>query len=94
MGPISDAVKQTFDADTYSAGDPIEYQLQGKEVDELRRRRPRHDEIPFDAADKMMATQHEAWAKTLAPLGEIPKIRAGQPIIPSGHGWALAEDGK
>lgn len=37
VGPISDAVKQTFDADTYSAGDPIEYQLQGKEVDELRR---------------------------------------------------------
>lgn len=37
VGPISDAVKLSFDADTYSAGDPIEYQLQGKEVDELRR---------------------------------------------------------
>jgi hypothetical protein len=38
--------------------------------------------------------QHEEWSKTLAPLGEIPKIRAGQPIIPTGHGWAIAKDGK
>jgi hypothetical protein len=43
---------------------------------------------------KRMATQHEAWAKTLAPLGEIPKTRDSQPVIPSGHGWAIAEDGK
>jgi hypothetical protein len=43
---------------------------------------------------QQLAVQHEAWAETLAPLGEIPKIRAGQPIIPSGHGWAIAEDGK
>jgi len=43
---------------------------------------------------KQMATQYDEWAKTLAPLGEIPKIRAGQPIIPSGHGWAIAKDGK
>jgi arylsulfatase A-like enzyme len=42
---------------------------------------------------KRMSTQHEAWAETLAPLGQIPKIRDGQPIIPSGHGWAIAEDG-
>jgi arylsulfatase A-like enzyme len=41
-----------------------------------------------------MATQHEAWAKTLAPLGEIPKIPDSQPIIPRGHGWAIAGDGK
>ena len=39
---------------------------------------------------KQMAAQHTAWSKTLAPLGEIPKIRAGEPIIPSGHGWAFA----
>ena len=39
---------------------------------------------------KQLATQHAAWAKTLAPLGEIPKLRAAEPIIPSGHGWALA----
>ena len=36
VGAISDAVKLTFDADLFSAGDPIEYQLQGKEVDRLR----------------------------------------------------------
>ena len=40
---------------------------------------------------KRMSTQHAAWANTLAPLGEIPKVRDGQPIIPSGHGWAMAE---
>jgi len=39
---------------------------------------------------KQMASQHAAWSKTLAPLGEIPKIRAAEPIIPSGHGWAFA----
>ena len=36
VGAVSDAVKLTFDADSYSAGSPIEYQLKGKEVDELR----------------------------------------------------------
>ena len=40
---------------------------------------------------KRMAAQHEAWTKTLAPLGEIPKIRASLPIIPHGHGWATAK---
>jgi arylsulfatase A-like enzyme len=39
---------------------------------------------------KQMASQHTAWSETLAPLGEIPMIRAGEPIIPSGHGWAFA----
>ena len=39
---------------------------------------------------KQMATQHAAWKQTLAPLGEIPKLRGGEPIIPTGHGWALA----
>ncbi len=39
---------------------------------------------------KQMATQHSAWKQTLAPLGEIPKLRGGEPIIPIGHGWALA----
>ena len=36
VGSVPDAVKLTFDADTYSAGDPIEYQLQGKSIDTLR----------------------------------------------------------
>ena len=40
---------------------------------------------------KQMASQHTAWSKTLAPLGKISKIRASQPIIPTGHGWAFAE---
>ncbi len=39
-----------------------------------------------------MAAQHAAWAKTLAPLGKIPEIPAGAPIIPSGHGWAYAAE--
>ncbi len=38
---------------------------------------------------EQLASQHSAWSKTLAPLGEIPKIRADKPIIPSGHGWAI-----
>ncbi len=36
VGSIPDAVKLTFDADMYSAGSAIEYQLKGKDVDELR----------------------------------------------------------
>lgn len=40
---------------------------------------------------EQMATQHAAWAKTLAPLAKIPEIRAGTPIIPSGHGWVSAK---
>jgi arylsulfatase A-like enzyme len=37
-----------------------------------------------------MASQHTAWSKTLAPLGEIPNIRPAEPIVPTGHGWAFA----
>ena len=39
---------------------------------------------------QQMALRHEQWSKTLAPLGEVPKIRAARPSIPSGHGWASA----
>jgi len=39
---------------------------------------------------KQLASKHTAWSKTLAPPREIPKIRADGPIIPSGHGWAIA----
>jgi arylsulfatase A-like enzyme len=39
---------------------------------------------------KQMAAKHAAWAKTLAPLGKIPNIRAGAPVVPTGHGWASA----
>lgn len=41
-----------------------------------------------------LASKHAEWQRTLAPLGEIPKIRSEQPIIPSGHGWAVAPDPK
>ncbi len=36
---------------------------------------------------KQMAAKHADWAKTLAPLGKIPKIPAGGAGIPTGHGW-------
>jgi|TARA_B110000908_G_scaffold45607_1_gene55594 multidrug efflux pump subunit AcrB len=36
VGAVPDAVQLTFDADKYSAGSPIEYQLKGKSIDELR----------------------------------------------------------
>jgi arylsulfatase A-like enzyme len=39
---------------------------------------------------EQMAKKHAAWSKTLSPLGEIPNIRNSEPIIPDGHGWALA----
>ena len=39
---------------------------------------------------EQMAAKHAAWAKTLAPLGKIPKIRGRAPIVPTGHGWAYA----
>ncbi|PHR94678.1 MAG: hypothetical protein COA78_31820 [Blastopirellula sp.] len=40
---------------------------------------------------KQMSGQFDAWKKTLVPLGEVPNVRAGVPIIPKGHGWAFAE---
>ncbi len=36
VGAISDAVTLSFDADLFSAGDPINYELKGKDVDEMR----------------------------------------------------------
>lgn len=42
-----------------------------------------------DVVDQL-AEKHAAWAKTLAPLAEIPETRAAAPIIPTGHGWATA----
>ena len=41
-----------------------------------------------------MGMQHDQWSKTLAPLGEIPKLRASRPIIPTGHGWTYSDDRK
>lgn len=37
-----------------------------------------------------LAKRHAEWVKTLAPLGEIPDIKVGKPIIPKGHGWAIS----
>ena len=31
------------------------------------------------------------WAKTLAPLGKIPKLSKSDDRIPEGHGWAFAK---
>jgi len=39
---------------------------------------------------KRMSAAHAGWSETLAPLGTVPKLRAGKPIIPAGHGWAFA----
>ena len=36
VGPIPDAVKLSFDAATFSAGEPIEFRLQGKDIEALR----------------------------------------------------------
>ncbi|MEM1436083.1 MAG: efflux RND transporter permease subunit, partial [Pseudomonadota bacterium] len=36
VGPIPDAVKLKFDANTFSAGNPIEYQIKGTDVDRMR----------------------------------------------------------
>lgn len=38
-----------------------------------------------------MAAKHAAWKHTLAPLGKIPEIRGDDPIIPTGHGWAIVD---
>ena len=43
---------------------------------------------------KRLAARHSQWTKTLAPLGVIPKLRAAEPIIPRGHGWAFASPNK
>jgi arylsulfatase A-like enzyme len=39
---------------------------------------------------RQMGSRHTAWQQTLAPLGEIPDIRSDEPVVPTGHGWALA----
>ncbi len=39
---------------------------------------------------KQLATKHVAWAKTLAPLGKIPKVERAGVRIPEGHGWSFA----
>ncbi len=40
---------------------------------------------------KQMSALHTAWSKTLAPPREIPRIRVGEPVNPTGHGWLVAE---
>lgn len=40
-----------------------------------------------------MATRHEQWAATLAPLGRIPKLEVNQPQVPTGYGWVTADGG-
>ena len=40
---------------------------------------------------KQLSSQHASWSKTLVPLGKIPDLRATAPIVPTGHGWAVAK---
>jgi arylsulfatase A-like enzyme len=39
-----------------------------------------------------IASKHEAWKRTLAPLAKIPQIVSAKPIIPKGHGWARPDN--
>jgi len=64
-GSIPDAVKLTFNADEFSAGEPINYQLMGKDVDqmrtaaaELRAELARYDGV-FDVNDSFRAGKQE-----------------------------------
>jgi multidrug efflux pump subunit AcrB len=64
-GPIPDAVKLSFNADMYSAGDPINYELSGSNVDDLRTAAEmlkaelsRYDGV-FDIADSFRAGKQE-----------------------------------
>ena len=38
-----------------------------------------------------LAAKHSAWARTLAPLGKIPKLAKPDDSIKTGHGWAFAK---
>jgi len=40
---------------------------------------------------KQLSAKHAAWAKTLAPLGKIPKVEKPDGRIPAGHGWTFAK---
>ena len=48
--------------------------------------------VAADHADvvQQLAAKHADWAKTLAPLGEIPKLPNADSKVPTGHGWAFA----
>ena len=39
---------------------------------------------------KAATTMAEQLSKTLAPLGEVPRVRTRGPSVPVGHGWASA----
>ena len=64
-GSVPDAVKLSFNADQFSAGEPINYQIAGKNVDrmreaaaELRAELARYDGV-FDITDSFRAGKHE-----------------------------------
>jgi len=65
VGPIPDAVKLSFNADEFSAGDPINYELAGRDVDmlraaaaELRAELGRYEGV-FDITDSFRAGKQE-----------------------------------
>lgn len=39
---------------------------------------------------RTLAAKHGEWAQTLAPQGEVRRMKTTQPSIPNGHGWAVA----
>jgi arylsulfatase A-like enzyme len=38
-----------------------------------------------------LSNKHAVWARTLAPLGKIPKLAKPDDSIKTGHGWAFAK---
>ena len=65
VGPIPDAVKLSFTADSFSAGEPINFELRGRNVDdlraaaaELRSQLSRYDGV-FDISDSFRAGKQE-----------------------------------
>jgi multidrug efflux pump subunit AcrB len=75
VGPIPDAVKLSFSADEFSAGEPINYELTGRDVDairaaatDLRAELTRYEGI-FDITDSFRAGKQEI------KLGLLPEAR-------------------
>ncbi|MEM7016171.1 MAG: efflux RND transporter permease subunit [Pseudomonadota bacterium] len=71
VGEIPDAVKLTFDASQFSAGAPIEYQLQGKDInvlreaaEEMKAELSRYDGV-FDISDSFRSGKQEIQLRLL-----------------------------
>lgn len=40
---------------------------------------------------QQLSAKHAEWEKTLVPMAEIEPVKASEPQIPKGHGWATAQ---